>query len=112
MEFLLDRPANLDEARKIVAQSGHIYNQKRPHTSLKYKTPGEVHRASVHGFNLQLSNRQTIAGRVNSVFLLKCSRELTVNANRSGSGGTRASQGFVQPQGSSVYPPENDAWNN
>lgn len=44
-EFLLNKPANLDEARKMVDQSVQIYNQKRLHLSLKYKTPDAVHRA-------------------------------------------------------------------
>jgi transposase InsO family protein len=44
-EFLLHRPADLQQAAKMVAQSVHIYNQERPHTALKYKTPEEVHRA-------------------------------------------------------------------
>jgi transposase InsO family protein len=45
-EFLLNRPADLREAVKMVAQSVRIYNQQRPHTALKYKTPDAVHRAS------------------------------------------------------------------
>jgi putative transposase len=44
-EFLLNRPANLEQARCIVQQSVEIYNQERPHLALKYKTPDEVHRA-------------------------------------------------------------------
>jgi putative transposase len=44
-EFLLHKPRNLEEARKMVKQSIRIYNEKRPHTSLKYKTPDEVHQA-------------------------------------------------------------------
>jgi putative transposase len=44
-EFLIHRPENLEEARKMVKQSIRIYNEKRPHLSLKYKTPDEVHRA-------------------------------------------------------------------
>jgi putative transposase len=44
-EFLLHRPADLQQAVKMVAQSVQIYNQERPHTALKYKTPEEVHRA-------------------------------------------------------------------
>jgi len=44
-EFLLNRPANLEQAAKMVVQSVRIYNQERPHTALKYKTPDEVHRA-------------------------------------------------------------------
>lgn len=44
-EFLLNRPANLEQARRIVEQSVDIYNRERPHLALKYKTPDEVHRA-------------------------------------------------------------------
>ncbi|WP_037458821.1 integrase core domain-containing protein, partial [Shewanella sp. HN-41] len=33
------------EARKMVAESVAIYNRKRPHLALKYKTPDEVHQA-------------------------------------------------------------------
>ncbi|WP_424837205.1 integrase core domain-containing protein, partial [Serratia inhibens] len=32
-------------ARKMVRQSVDIYNTRRPHLSLQYKTPDEVHRA-------------------------------------------------------------------
>ena len=46
-EFLLSRPENLAQAAKMVAQSIRIYNEERPHTALKYKTPDAVHRASV-----------------------------------------------------------------
>lgn len=46
-EFLLYRPANLAQARQMVAQSVSIYNQERPHWALKYKTPDVVHRASL-----------------------------------------------------------------
>lgn len=44
-EFLPNRPANLEQARRIVQQSVDIYNRERPHLALKYKTPDEVHRA-------------------------------------------------------------------
>jgi putative transposase len=44
-EFLLHRPEDLVEARRMVAQSVAIYNQERPHQALKYKTPDEIHRA-------------------------------------------------------------------
>ena len=44
-EYLVIKPNNLAEAKKMVKQSVEIYNQKRPHTALKYKTPDEVHRA-------------------------------------------------------------------
>ncbi|MEZ8204039.1 integrase core domain-containing protein, partial [Vibrio splendidus] len=45
MEYLLNKPKDLDEAKKMVAESVKIYNEYRPHTALKYKTPDEVHRA-------------------------------------------------------------------
>lgn len=44
-EFLLYRPANLEQARQMVRQSVAIYNAERPHLSLQYKTPEAVHRA-------------------------------------------------------------------
>lgn len=44
-EFLLTKPQNLEEARKMVEESVLIYNQRRPHLALQYKTPDEVHRA-------------------------------------------------------------------
>ncbi|GHE81266.1 hypothetical protein GCM10011501_06740 [Thalassotalea profundi] len=44
-EYLLIKPKDLKEARKMVEQSVTIYNQRRPHTALKYKTPDEVHQA-------------------------------------------------------------------
>lgn len=46
-EFLLNRPADLAQAAKMVAQSVRIYNQERPHTALKYKTPDAVHQALI-----------------------------------------------------------------
>lgn len=44
-EFLLYRPENLEQARRMVSQSVDIYNGERPHLALKYKTPDAVHRA-------------------------------------------------------------------
>lgn len=44
-EFLLHLPGNLEEARQMAKESIRIYNEKRPHLRLKYKTPDEVHRA-------------------------------------------------------------------
>lgn len=46
-KFLLNRPADLKQASKMVAQSVRIYNQERPHTALQYKTPDAVHRAFI-----------------------------------------------------------------
>ncbi len=44
-EYLLSKPNDLADARRMVAESVVIYNQRRPHLALKYKTPDEVHRA-------------------------------------------------------------------
>ena len=48
-EFLLTRPADLAQARRVVAESIQIYNHERPHLSLKMQTPDAVHRASMAG---------------------------------------------------------------
>ena len=44
-EYLLVKPKDLSEAKRMVEESVMIYNQRRPHTALKYKTPDEVHQA-------------------------------------------------------------------
>lgn len=44
-EFLIRKPRDLAEAKVMVAESIRIYNERRPHLSLEYKTPDEVHRA-------------------------------------------------------------------
>lgn len=46
-ELLLQRPANLKQARRMVRESVQIYNGERPHLSLKMQTPDAVHRASL-----------------------------------------------------------------
>lgn len=46
-EFLLNKPRDLKQARQMVAESIAIYNEERPHLSLKMKTPDAVHRASL-----------------------------------------------------------------
>ncbi len=48
-EFLLTRPSDLAQARRMVAESIQIYNHERPHLSLKMQTPDAVHRASTAG---------------------------------------------------------------
>jgi putative transposase len=48
-ELLLQRPADLAQARRMVEQSIYIYNHERPHSSLKMQTPDAVHRASLAG---------------------------------------------------------------
>lgn len=44
-EFLLTRPADLEQARRMVDEAVKIYNGQRPHLSLNYKTPDAVHQA-------------------------------------------------------------------
>lgn len=44
-EFLLNKPKDIDEARQMVEEPIIIYNQKRPHLGLQYKTPDAVHQA-------------------------------------------------------------------
>lgn len=44
-EFLIRKPRDIAEAKQMVAESVRIYNERRPHLSLQYKTPDEVHRA-------------------------------------------------------------------
>ncbi|NVK58169.1 MAG: transposase [Alteromonadaceae bacterium] len=45
IEYLLNKPQNSGEAKKIVAESVAIYNSSRSHLALNYKTPDEIHRA-------------------------------------------------------------------
>lgn len=45
-EYLLYKPRDLNEAKRMVEESIDIYNRRRPHLSLRYKTPDEVHRAN------------------------------------------------------------------
>lgn len=42
-EFLLYQCQDGEELRKLVAQSVHTYNTERPHLSLGYQTPNQVH---------------------------------------------------------------------
>jgi putative transposase len=44
-EFLLNKPYDLKQAKQMVKESIRLYNQKRPHLSLEYKTPDAVHQA-------------------------------------------------------------------
>ncbi|PYB24346.1 IS3 family transposase, partial [Serratia marcescens] len=40
-EYLLGRPEDIVQAKKMVRESVNLYNAQRPHLSLKYKTPDE-----------------------------------------------------------------------
>ena len=46
-ELLTSMPQNLKQADAMIRQAIDIYNTKRPHMALKYKTPEAVHRASL-----------------------------------------------------------------
>jgi putative transposase len=60
-EFLLHRPADLEQARRMVDESIRIYNQQRPHLSLKMKTPDEVHRASIAAIKHSAKSRSQVS---------------------------------------------------
>jgi putative transposase len=57
-ELLLQRPANLEQARRMVRESVQIYNSERPHLSLKMQSPDAVHRASLAGIRRPNSSSQ------------------------------------------------------
>jgi putative transposase len=57
-ELLLQRPADLEQARRMVRESVQIYNAERPHLSLKMQTPDAVHRASLAGIRRSISPSQ------------------------------------------------------
>ena len=42
-EFLIHKANNKKELKKMIEQSVAIYNNKRPHLSLKMKTPNFIH---------------------------------------------------------------------
>lgn len=42
-EFIVVKPKDIQQARKIINQSIWVYNNLRPHLSLNYKTPDQVH---------------------------------------------------------------------
>lgn len=44
-EYLIRKPRDIAEAKRMVEESVNTYNQRRPHLSLQYKTPDDVHRA-------------------------------------------------------------------
>jgi len=44
-EYLLSRPKDIEQARKMVDESIKRYNEQRPHMALEYKTPDEIHQA-------------------------------------------------------------------
>ena len=49
-EFLIHTYKNMEQARKVIDQSIYIYNNKRPHLSLNFQTPEQVHKKSTRTF--------------------------------------------------------------
>lgn len=47
MEYLLQTPTDLSQAKRMVRRAVHLYNQARPHLSLEYRTPEATHQASL-----------------------------------------------------------------
>lgn len=46
-EFLIVKPNNIHQARKIIAQAVKLYNERRPHLSLNYLTPSIIHKQKI-----------------------------------------------------------------
>ena len=53
-EFLIYRCNTFDELQQLIKESVEVYNSKRPHLSLGYKTPNFVHQKTTKE-NLQWS---------------------------------------------------------
>ena len=49
-EFILFKPNNFYELNKLIDESIAIYNELRPHLTLKYKTPIFIHEKAVELF--------------------------------------------------------------
>lgn len=42
-EFLITKPKDIPQARQIIAHAIKLYNERRPHLALNYKTPQQIH---------------------------------------------------------------------
>lgn len=42
-EFLIVKPKSLKQAKQMIKQAVMLYNQRRPHLALNYKTPQQIH---------------------------------------------------------------------
>ncbi len=45
-EFLIYKCKNIQDLKQMIKESIYIYNNKRPHLSLKMKTPETIHKKS------------------------------------------------------------------
>lgn len=43
-EFIITVPKDMEQAERVIKQSIDTYNKRRPHLSLKYKTPEQIHK--------------------------------------------------------------------
>lgn len=43
-EFLIVKPSNIHQARKMIDQAVKLYNERRPHLALNYLTPNIIHK--------------------------------------------------------------------
>jgi len=46
-EFLIIKPENIRQARMMIRQSIKLYNNRRPHTALNFKTPSQIHKQKI-----------------------------------------------------------------
>lgn len=46
-EFILVKPKNIEQARMIIREAVELYNTKRPHLSLGYRTPDQIYKKSL-----------------------------------------------------------------
>lgn len=46
-EFLIIKPTNIDQARRMISQAVKLYNERRPHLALNYLTPNTLHKQKI-----------------------------------------------------------------
>jgi putative transposase len=46
-EFLIVKPTNIDQARRMISQAVKLYNERRPHLALNYLTPNTIHKQKI-----------------------------------------------------------------
>ena len=74
-EFLIVKPSNIHQARKMIAQAVKLYNDRRPHLALNYLTPNIIHEQKIlasitwQGLYLFFNYCQPILGRLSFLSL-------------------------------------------
>lgn len=46
-EFLIVKPVDIHQARKMIGQAVALYNERRPHLALNYQTPNTIHKQKI-----------------------------------------------------------------